>query len=147
MWELDWEDWAFLNWCLQTVVLEKTAESPFDCKEIKPVNPKRNQPWKFIERTDAEAEAPILWPCDVKRQLIRKDPDAWKDWEQEEKRAAEDEMFGWHHWLNGYEFEQTPGDSKGQGSLASCSPNGRNANWHSHYGEQYGDSLLWGCSQ
>ena len=104
-----------------TVMLEKTLESPLDFKEIKLVNPKGNQSWIFIGRTDAEAEAPTLWPPDVKSQLIRKDSDAGKDWEQEEKGATEDEMVGWHHWLNGHEFEQTPGDSEGQGSLACCS--------------------------
>ena len=97
-----------------------------DSKEIKSVNPKGNQPWIFIGRTDAEAEASILWPPDVMSQLIGKDPDAGKDWGQEEKRAAQDEMFGWYHWLTGHgEFEQTPGDSEGQGILESCSPQGR----------------------
>ena len=89
---------------------------------IKPVNPKGNQIWIFIGRTDAEAETPILWPPDAKSQLIGKDPDAGKDWGQEVKRVTEDEMAGWHHWLNGHEFEQTPGDSEGQGSLVCCSP-------------------------
>ena len=107
-------------WCFWTVVLEKTPESPLDCKEIKPVNPKGNQPWIYIGRTDAEAEAPILWPPDAKNQLIGKDPNAGKDWGQEEKRVTEDEMAGWDHWLNGHEFEQTPEDSEGQGSLACC---------------------------
>ena len=93
------------------MVLEKTLKNPMDCKEIKPVNPKGNQLQMFIGRTDAEAEALILWPPDVKKWLIRKDPDSGKDWEQEEKGATEDEMVGWHHWLNGHEFEQTPGDS------------------------------------
>ena len=91
-------------------------------KEIKTVNPKGNQPWIFIGRTDAEAEAPILWPPDVKNWLTGKDPDAGKDWGREEKGMTEDEMIGWHHWLNGHEFEQTPGDSEGQGSLVCCSP-------------------------
>ena len=91
-----------------------------DGREIKPVNPKGNQPWTFIRSTDAEA--PTLWPPNVKRQLIGKDPDARKDWGQEEKGAAEDSMVGWHYWLSGYELEQTPGDSEGQGSLACCSP-------------------------
>ena len=103
--------------------VEKTLESPLDSKEIKPVNPKRNQLWILIERTDAEAEAPILWP-DVKSRLIGKDPDAWKDWRQEAKGTTEDEMVGWHHRLNGHEFEQTPGDGEGQGSLAGWSPRG-----------------------
>ena len=93
--------------------------------EIKPVHPKGNQPWIFIGRTDAEAEAPILWPPDVKNQLIEKDPDAGEDWGQKDKRATENEMFGWHHWLKGHEFEQTPGDTEGQGSLVCCSPWGQ----------------------
>ena len=122
MWELNHkEDWALKNGCFQTVVLEKPLESPLDSKEIKQVNPKRNKTWKFIRRTDAEAEAPILWPPDAKSRLTGKDPDAGKDWRQKEKRAVEDEMVGWHHWLNGHESEQTPGDSEGQGSLACCS--------------------------
>jgi len=104
------------------VVLEKTLESPLDCKEIKPVNPKGNQPWIFIGRTDAEAEAPIFWPPDVKSRLIIKDPEAGKDWRQEEKRKTEDETVGWHHWLNGHEFEQALGDGEGQGRLVCCSP-------------------------
>ena len=121
MWELDHKDgWVPKNWCFLIVVLEKTLESPLDCKEIKPVNPKGNQPWIFIGRTDAEA--PILWSPDSKNQLIGKDPDAGKDWRQKEKGAAEDEMVGWHHRLSGHEFEQTLGDSEGQGSLACCSP-------------------------
>jgi len=109
-------------WCLPIVVLEKTLESFLDCKEIKPVNPKGNQSWIFIGRTDAEAEAPTLWPPGVKSQHIRKDPDAGKDWRQEEKGMTEDEMVGWHHWLNGHESEQTLGDGEGQGSLVCCSP-------------------------
>ena len=107
MWELDHkESWAPKNWCFWIVVLEKTLESPLDCKEIKSVNPKGIKPWIFIGRTDAEAEAPISWPPDVKNQLIRKDPDARKDWGQKEKGMKEDELVGWHHWLDGYEFEQ-----------------------------------------
>ena len=105
-----------------TVVLEKILESPLGCKEIKPVNPKGNQSRIFTRGTDAEVEAPILWPLDVKNWLIGKDPDAGKDWKQEEKGMAEDEMVGWHHWLSGHEFEQTPGDGDGQGSLVCCSP-------------------------
>ena len=105
-----------------TVLLGKTLESPLNSKEIKSVNPKGNKLWIFIRRTDAEAEAPILWPPDVKSQLIRKDSDVGKDWWQEGKGTTEDEMAGWHHWLNGHEFEQTPGDCEGQRSLASCSP-------------------------
>ena len=98
------------------MVLKKTLECPLNNK-IKPINPKGNQPWIFIERTDAEAEAPILWPPDAKSLLTGKDPDAWKDWRQEEKGETEDEMVGWHHWLNGHEFEHFPGDSEGLGSL------------------------------
>ena len=104
------------------LVLEKTLESPLDSKEIKPVNPKGKKPSIFIGGTDAEAEAPILCPCDAKSQLIGKDPDAGKDWRQKEKGTTEDEMVGWHHRLNGHEFEQTPGNGKGQQSLAWCSP-------------------------
>ena len=123
MWELDHkEGWASKNWCFWTVVLEKTLESPLDCKEIKPVHPKGNRSWIFIGRTDAEAEAPVLWPPDWKSRLIRKDPDAGKDWRWEEKGTTEDEMVGWHHQLNGHEFEQALGVSDGQGSLAHCSP-------------------------
>ena len=123
MWELNnKKGWALKNWCLQTVVLEKTLESPLDCKEIKPVNSKGNWSWIFIERTDAEAETPILWPPDGKSWLIGKDPDAGKDWRQDEKEMTEDEMVGCPHQLNGDEFEQTLGDGEGQGSLVSCSP-------------------------
>ena len=123
MWELDYkESWALKNWCFWTVVLEKTLESPLDCKEIKPVNPKGNQPWIFIGRTDVEAEALILWPRDVKNWLIWKDPDARKVWKWQEKWMTEDEKVGWHHWLNGYEFEQAPRNGEGQGGLACCSP-------------------------
>ena len=122
MWELDHkEGWALKNLCFRTVMLEKTLGSPLDSKEIKPVNPKGNQPWIFIRRTEAEAAAPILWPPDAKIWLIGKDPDAGKDWGQE-KRVTEYEMVGWHHWLNGHVFEQTQGDSEGQGSLAFCIP-------------------------
>ena len=122
MWELDYkEGWVPKNWCFWTVVLENTLESPLDSMEIKSVNPKGDQSWIFIGRTDVEAEAPILWPCDAKNWLIGKDPDAGKDWRQEEKGTTEDEMVGWHHWLNEYEFEQAPGVGDGQGSLACCS--------------------------
>ena len=114
------EGWASKNWCFWTVLLEKTLESPLDCKEIKPVNPKGNQSWIFIGRTDDEAEAPILWPPDAKSWLIGLDRDTGKDWGQEEKRVIEDEMFGWYHWLNGHEFEQTLGDSEGLGSPWGC---------------------------
>ena len=100
MWELDCEEgWVPKNWCFWTVVLEKTLESPLDCKEIKPINPKRNQSWIFIGRTDAEPETPIFWPTDAKSWLICNDPDAGEDWRQEEKGMTEDETVGWHHWL------------------------------------------------
>ena len=98
------ESWALKNWCFWTVILEKTLESPLDCKEIQPVHPKGNQSWMFIGRTDAGAETPMLWPPDVKNLLIGKDPDAGKDWRQE-KGTTEDEMVGWHRQLNGHEFE------------------------------------------
>ena len=120
MWELDHkEGWAPKNWCFQTVVLGETLE---DSKEFKPVNPKGNQPWLCIERTDVEAGAPILWPPDVKSWLIWKDPDVGIDWRQEEKGTTEDEMIGWHHRLDGHEFEPSLGDGEGQGSLVCCSP-------------------------
>ena len=113
MWELDYkESWAPKNWCFWTVVLEKTLESPLECKE----NPKGNQSWIFIGRTDAEAETPILLPPDVKDWLFGKDLDAGKDWRQEEKGTPEDEMVGWHHWLNGHEFKQAPGVVEEQGA-------------------------------
>ena len=119
MWEMDpKEGWMPKNRCFLITVLEKTLESSLDCKKIQPVHPKGDQSWVFIGRTDAEAEAPILWPPDAKIWPIRKDPDAGKDWRQEEKGTTEDEMVGWHHWLNGHEFEQTPEDGEGQGSLA-----------------------------
>ena len=121
MWELDHkEGWVPKSWCFWIVVLEKTLESPLDSKEIKSVNPKGNQPWIIIGRTDAEA--PVLWPLDSKSWLIGKDCDAGKDWRQEEKAATEDQMVEWHHWLCGHEFEQVPGVGDGQGSLACCSP-------------------------
>ena len=105
MWELDYqESWAAKNWCFWTVELEKTLESPLDCKEIQPVHPKGDQSWVFIGKTDAEAETPVLWPPHVKNWLIGKDPDAGKNWRQEDKGMTEDEMIGWHHWLNGHEF-------------------------------------------
>ena len=123
MWELEHkEGWVLKNWCFWTVVLDETLKSPLDCKEIQPVNPKGNQPWIFIGRTDAEAEAPIIWPPAAKSWVIGKDPDAGKDWKQEEKGMTENEMVGWHHQLNGYEFEQTPGDGEGHERLACYSP-------------------------
>ena len=123
MWELDYrESWAPKNWCFWTVVLEKTVESPLDCKEIKPVNSQGNQSWIFTGRTNAEAETRILWPPDAKNWLIRKAPDAGKDWRWEEKRTTEDEMVEWHHQLEGCEFEQALGVGDGQGRLACYSP-------------------------
>ena len=123
MWELNYkESWALKNWCFWTVVLEKTLESPLDGKKIQPVHPKGNQSWIFIGRTDAEAETPILWPPDVKNWLTGNNPDAGKDWTQEEKGMRKDEMVGWHHQLNRHEFEQASGVGDGQGSLACCSP-------------------------
>ena len=119
IWEPDnKEGWVLKNWCFWTVGLEKTLESPLNYNGIKPANPKGNQPWTFLERTDAEAEAPILWPSNVKSWLIRKDLDAGKDWGQEGKGVTKDEMVGWHHRLNGHKFEQSQGDSEGQRSLA-----------------------------
>ena len=121
MWQLDHkEGWALKNWCFWTVRVKKTLESPLDCKELQPVNPKGNQPWILIGRTDAKAETSILWPPDVKNCLLGKDPDAGKDWRQEEKGTTEDEMVGWHHWLNGHEFEQAPGIGDGQGGRCSA---------------------------
>ena len=126
MWWLDHkEGWAPKNWWFWTVVLEMISASPLDCKEIKSVNPKGNQPWIFIGRTDAETEAPIFWQPDGKSWLIRKDPDAGRNWRQEEKGTTEDEMVGWHHWLDIHEFEQAAGDGEGQGHLACCTPWGR----------------------
>ena len=126
MWELDYkESWALKNWFFWTVVLEKTLESPLDCKEIQPVHSKGNLSWVFTGRTDAEVETPILWPPHVKSWLIRKDPDAGRDWGQEEKGTTEDEMAGWHHRLDGHEFEWTPGVGDWQGGLACCNSWGR----------------------
>ena len=126
MWELDYkESWASKNWCFWTVALEKTLESPLECKEIQPVHPKGNQSWVFIGGTVVEAETPIIWPPDAKSWLIGKDPDAWKDWGQEEKGTIEDEMVGWHHQLNGHGFGWTLGVSDGQEGLACCGSWGR----------------------
>ena len=145
MWELDYkESWAPKNWCFWTVVLENTLESLLDCKEIQPVHPKGDQSWVFIGRTDAEAGTPILWPPDAKSWLTGKDPDAGKDWRQEEKGTTEDKMVGWHHQLDGHEFEQAPGVGDGQRSLACCSPWGRKEldtaeqlNWTDIYNHEY----------
>ena len=123
MWELDdKESWVLKNWCFWTVVLEKILESPLDCKEIKPVNPKGNQSRIFIGRADADAETPILRSPDVKEWLIGKDPDDGKDWRWEKKGMTEDEMVGWYHWLDGHQFEQASRAGDRQGSLAYCSP-------------------------
>ena len=125
MWELDYKDnWVPKNWCFWAVELEKTLVSPLDCKEIQPVHPKGNQSWIFFGSTDAEAEAPIFWLPDAKNWLIWKDPDAGKDWKQQEKGTTEDEMIGWHHRFDGHEFEQALGVGDGQGSLTCCSPCG-----------------------
>ena len=121
VWELEYkESWVPKNWYFWTVVLEKTLESPLDCKEIQPVHLKGNQSWVFIGRTDVEAETPIFWPPDVKSWLIWKDPDVGKDWGQEEKGMTEDEMVGRHHRLNGHGFGWTPGVGDVQGGLAYC---------------------------
>ena len=121
MWELDYkENWTPKNWCFWTVVLGKTLESSLDCKEIKPVHPKGTQSWILIGSSDAEAETPILWPPHEKSWLIGKDSDAGRDWGQEEKGMTEDEMAGWHHWLDGCESEWTPGVGDGHGGLARC---------------------------
>ena len=121
MWESDGkESWAPKNWRFWTMVLEKTLESPLDCKEIQPVHSKGDQSWVFIGRTDVEAETPIFWLPDAKSWHIWKDPDVGKDWGKEEKGTIEDEMAGWHHRLVGHEFEWTPGDGDGQGGLACC---------------------------
>ena len=125
MWELDYkESWALKNWWFWTVVLEKTLESSLDCKEIQPVHSEGDQPWVFFGRNDAKAETPLLWPPHAKSWLIGKDSDAGRDWSQEEKGMAEDEMAGSHHWLNGRESEWTPGVGDGQGGLACCN------SWH-----------------
>ena len=119
MWELNHKEvWGLMNWCFQIVVLGKTLESPLDSKEIKPVNPRGNQSWIFIGRTDAEAKAPILWPPDK----LWKRPWCWESREQAQKWVTENEIVGWHHWLNGLEFEQALWVGDGQGSLACCSP-------------------------
>ena len=126
MWELDHkESWAPKNWCFWTAVLEKTLESLLDCKEIQPVHPKGNQFWVFIGRTDVEAETPKLWPPDAKNWLIGKDSDTGRDWGQEKKGMTEDEIVGWHHWLDGRKFGWTSGAGDGQGGPVCCSLWGR----------------------
>ena len=126
MWTLDCEEsWVPKNWCFWTVVLEKTLESPLDCKEIQPIHSKGDQSWVFFGRTDAEAETPTLWPPHARSWFIGKDSDAGRDWGQEEKGTTEDEMAGWHHRLDGQEIGWTPGVGDGQGGLACCSSWGR----------------------
>ena len=121
MWDLYYkEGWVPKNWCFWTVALEKAIEGPLDSKQIKPVNPKEDQPWIFNGRADVEVVAPILWPLDVMSRLIGKNLSAGKDWRQEEEGITEDKMVGWHHRLKGHEFEQTQGDGEGQESLACC---------------------------
>ena len=146
MWEVDHkEGWVLKNWCFWTVVLEKTLESPLDYKKFKSVHPKGDQSWIFIGRTDAEAEAPILW----KSRLIGKDPDAGKDWGQKEKGTTEDEMAGCHHRLNGHEFEQTLGGDEGQGSLTWLQSMGSQRVRHARVTEQQQrseDTYVWDAS-
>ena len=126
MWELDCEEgWVPKNWCFWTVVLEKTLESPLDCKEIQPVHCEGDQPWDFFGRNDAKAETPVLWLPHAKSWLIGKDSDAGRKWGQEEKGMTKDEMAGWHHWLHGCESEWTPGVGEGQGGLVCCDSWGR----------------------
>ena len=138
MWELDYKErWAQKNWCFWIAVLEKTLESPLDCKETQWVHPKGDQSWVFIGRTDVQAETPILWPPDEKRWLIGKDPDAGKDWGQEKKGMTEDEMVVWHHQLNGHRFGWTPGVGDGQGGLACC------ASWGCKVGHNWATELNW----
>ena len=137
MWELDCEEgWALKNWCFWTVVLEKTLESPLNCKEVHPVHPK-DQSWVFIGRTNAEAETPVLWPPHAKSWLIGKDADAGRDWGQEEEGTIEDEMAWWHHQLNGREFEWTPGVGDGQGGLVCCD------SWGCRVGHDWATELSW----
>ena len=126
MWDLDCEEgWVLKNWCSWTVVLEKTLESPLDCKEIQPIHSEGDQPWDFFGRNDAKAETPALWAPHAKSWLIGKDFDAGRDWGQEKKGTTEDEIAGWHHWLDGRESEWTPGVGDGQGGLACCDSWGR----------------------
>ena len=126
MWQLDCEEsWAPKNWCFWTVVLDKTLESPLDCKEIQPVHSEGDQPWDFFGRNDAKAETPVLWPPHAKSWLTGKDSDAGRDWGKEEKGTTEDEMAGRHHWLDGHESEWTPRVGDGKGGLASCDSWGR----------------------
>ena len=133
-WDLDHkEDWAPKNWCFQIVLLDKSSKRPLDTKEIKSVNPKVNQAWIFIGRLDAEGEAWLFRAPDANSQLIGKDPDAGKNWGQEKKGATENEMVGWHHQIDGHEFQKTLGDSKGKGNLVCCNPLGcKESTWLSN---------------
>ena len=143
LWELDYkENWAPKNGCFWTVVLEKLLESPLDCKEIQPVHPKGDQSWVFIGQTDFEAETPILWPPEAKSWLIWKDPDAGKDWGQEERGTTEDEMIGWHHQLNGQGFGWPLGVGDGQGGLAFCGSWGHDTTERLNWIEQFGGGWL-----
>ena len=144
------ESWALKNWCFWTVMLEKTLENPLDCKEIQPVHSKGDQPWDFFGRNDAKAETPVLWPSHVKSWLTGKDSDARRDWGQKEKGTTEDEMAGWHHRLDGREFEWTPGVCDGQGGLVYCDSWGRKEsdttewlNWTEHVQSEWGIVLRW----
>ena len=138
MWKLDYkESWALKNWCFWTVVLEKTLESPLDCKEIQPVHSEGDQSWIFIGRTNAEAETAILWPPDAKNWLIWKDPDIGRDWGQEEKGMAEDEMVGWQHLLDRHGFEWALVVGDGQGGLVCCSP------WGHRVGHDWATEVMW----
>ena len=131
--ELDCEEsWVLKNWCFWTAVLEKTLESPLDCKKIQPVHPKGDQSWVFIGSTDVKAETPILWPLDAMSWLIWKDPDAGTDWRQEEKGTLQDEMAGWHHQLNWHDLEKSPGDGEGQGF---CHPRSHSCTWLSDWND------------
>ena len=134
------ENWMPKNWCFWTVLLEKTLESPLDCKEIRPVHPKGNQSWIFTGRTDPEAKAPILWLHDAKNWLIGKDPDAVKDWRQEKKGTRKDEMVGWHHRLCGHEFEQAPGVGDREAWRAAVHGISKCRTWLSNWSE-----LNWNC--
>ena len=131
------EGWELKNWCFSTVVLEKTLESPLDCKEIQPVHSKGDQPWDIFGRNDAKAERPVLWPPHAKSGLIGKDSDAGRDWGQEEKGMTDDEMAGWHHWLDGRESGLTPGVGNGQGGLVCCD------SWGRRVGHDWATELNW----
>ena len=138
MWDLDYkESWVPKNWCFWTVVLETTFASPLDCTKIKPVHPRGNQSWIFIGRTDAEAEKPVIWPPDVKNWLTGEDPDAGKDWRQEEKGVTEDEMVVWHHWLDGHEFEQAVGVGDGPREARGAAVHGvaKSRTWLTNWNE------------